>query len=101
MTYQELELDTAKPVFSWAGHDLAQAETKIAKNVTSLPFVFKHVALMPDVHLGKGVLVGSVIATKNAIIPAAVGVDIGYLIQELYIKQQQQRLSFFTTCKDR
>ncbi|HAJ58400.1 MAG TPA: RNA-splicing ligase RtcB, partial [Cyanobacteria bacterium UBA8543] len=41
------------------------------------PFVFKHVALMPDVHLGKGALVGSVIATKDAIIPAAVGVDIG------------------------
>ena len=77
MTYQELETDTPKPVFSWAGHDLAQAETKMAKNVASLPFVFKHVALMPDVHLGKGALVGSVIATKNAIIPAAVGVDIG------------------------
>jgi tRNA-splicing ligase RtcB (3'-phosphate/5'-hydroxy nucleic acid ligase) len=77
MTYQELEIDTPKPVFSWAGHDLAQAETKMAKNVASLPFVFKHVALMPDVHLGKGALVGSVIATKNAIIPAAVGVDLG------------------------
>jgi tRNA-splicing ligase RtcB len=49
----------------------------MAKNVASLPFVFKHVALMPDVHLGKGALVGSVIATKDAIIPAAVGVDIG------------------------
>ena len=58
MTYQELEIDTPKPVFSWAGHDLAQAETKMAKNVASLPFVFKHVALMPDVHLGKGALVG-------------------------------------------
>ena len=77
MTYQELEIDTPKPVFSWAGHDLAQAETKMAKNVASLPFVFKHVALMPDVHLGKGALVGSVIATKDAVIPAAVGVDLG------------------------
>jgi tRNA-splicing ligase RtcB (3'-phosphate/5'-hydroxy nucleic acid ligase) len=77
MTYQELEIDTSKPVFSWAGHDLAQAETKMAKNFAALPFVFKHVALMPDVHLGKGALVGSVIATKNAIIPAAVGIDIG------------------------
>jgi tRNA-splicing ligase RtcB len=49
----------------------------MAKNVASLPFVFKHVALMPDVHLGKGALVGSVVATKEAIMPAAVGVDIG------------------------
>jgi tRNA-splicing ligase RtcB (3'-phosphate/5'-hydroxy nucleic acid ligase) len=77
MTYQELDIDTPKPVLSWAGHDLAPPETKMAKNVASLPFVFKHVALMPDVHLGKGALVGSVIATKDALIPAAVGVDIG------------------------
>jgi len=77
MTYQELEIDTPTSVLSWAGHDLGQQETKMAKNVASLPFVFKHVALMPDVHLGKGALVGSVIATKEAIIPAAVGVDIG------------------------
>jgi tRNA-splicing ligase RtcB len=47
------------------------------QNMASLPFVFKHVAAMPDVHLGKGATVGSVIATKNAVIPAAVGVDIG------------------------
>ena len=46
-------------------------------NVTSLPFVHKHVAVMPDVHWGIGATVGSVIPTKGAIIPAAVGVDIG------------------------
>jgi tRNA-splicing ligase RtcB (3'-phosphate/5'-hydroxy nucleic acid ligase) len=77
MAYQKLEIDTPKPVLSWAGHDLERQETKMAKNVASLPFVFKHVALMPDVHLGKGALVGSVIATKDAIVPAAVGVDVG------------------------
>jgi tRNA-splicing ligase RtcB len=77
MTYQTLNFKTEKPVLSWANHDLGPAETQMAKNVASLPFVFKHVALMPDVHLGKGALVGSVIATKEAIIPAAVGVDIG------------------------
>nr|WP_287129911.1 RtcB family protein [Candidatus Cyanaurora vandensis] len=49
----------------------------MARNVAALPFIFQHVALMPDVHLGKGALVGSVIATREAIIPAAVGVDIG------------------------
>jgi tRNA-splicing ligase RtcB len=47
------------------------------RNVASLPFIFKHVAGMPDVHWGKGATVGSVIATKAAIVPAAVGVDIG------------------------
>lgn len=47
------------------------------RNVASLPFVFRHVAGMPDVHWGKGATVGSVIATKQAIVPAAVGVDIG------------------------
>lgn len=46
-------------------------------NIAELPFVFKHIAVMPDCHLGKGATVGSVIATKGAVIPAAVGVDIG------------------------
>src|SRR5712692_3488126 len=46
-------------------------------NISEMPFIFKHVAVMPDCHLGKGATVGSVIATKGAIIPAAVGVDIG------------------------
>lgn len=77
MPYEELEINTPAPVLSWANHPLGTEETKMAKNVASLPFVFKHVALMPDVHLGKGALVGSVIATKEAIIPAAVGVDLG------------------------
>ncbi|BAZ03958.1 RtcB family protein [Calothrix sp. NIES-3974] len=77
MPYQKLELKTPSPILSWANHELGSDESKMAQNVASLPFVFKHVALMPDVHLGKGALVGSVIATKEAIIPAAVGVDIG------------------------
>lgn len=47
------------------------------RNVAALPFVFRHVAGMPDVHWGKGATVGSVIATRQAIVPAAVGVDIG------------------------
>ncbi len=77
MPYEPLKISTKKPVLSWADHDLASAEIQMAKNVASLPFVYKHVALMPDVHLGKGALVGSVIATEDAVIPAAVGVDIG------------------------
>jgi tRNA-splicing ligase RtcB len=47
------------------------------RNVARLPFIYKHVAAMPDVHWGMGATVGSVIATKGAIVPAAVGVDIG------------------------
>jgi tRNA-splicing ligase RtcB len=47
------------------------------KNIAALPWVFKHVAVMPDVHFGKGATVGSVIAMKDALSPAAVGVDIG------------------------
>lgn len=47
------------------------------KNIAALPWVFKHVAVMPDVHYGKGATVGSVIASKEAVSPAAVGVDIG------------------------
>lgn len=77
MPYEKLEINTPAPVLSWANHALGHEETQMAKNVASLPFVFKHVALMPDVHLGKGALVGSVVATKDAILPAAVGVDIG------------------------
>jgi tRNA-splicing ligase RtcB len=46
-------------------------------NMASMPFIHKHVAIMPDCHWGKGATVGSVIPTKGAIIPAAVGVDIG------------------------
>ena len=46
-------------------------------NVASMPFVHKHMAVMPDVHVGIGATVGSVVATKGAIIPAAVGVDLG------------------------
>lgn len=51
---------------------LAQVE-----NVAKMPFIFPHVAVMPDVHLGVGATVGSVIPTRGAVIPAAVGVDIG------------------------
>ncbi|KCZ59007.1 RtcB family protein [Hyphomonas chukchiensis] len=47
------------------------------ENVAGLPFVHSHLAVMPDVHFGRGATVGSVIPTKGAIIPAAVGVDIG------------------------
>ncbi len=46
-------------------------------NLASLPFAFKHIAIMPDAHTGKGMPIGGVLATKGVIIPNAVGVDIG------------------------
>jgi tRNA-splicing ligase RtcB len=46
-------------------------------NISRLPVLAGHIAVMPDVHLGKGATVGSVIPTDSAIIPASVGVDIG------------------------
>src|SRR5215204_5235554 len=50
---------------------------KQIENTASMPFIYKHVAVMPDCHYGKGATVGTVLATKGAVIPAAVGVDIG------------------------
>lgn len=47
------------------------------QNIANLPFLFKHVAVMPDCHMGKGSTVGSVIVTRDAVIPSSVGVDIG------------------------
>jgi tRNA-splicing ligase RtcB len=59
------------------GVELEDEALRQAKNAASLPFVHRHVALMPDAHSGKGATVGSVIPTKGAIISAAVGVDLG------------------------
>ena len=59
------------------GVSVEEAAAQQLRNIANLPFVHKWVAAMPDVHLGKGATVGSVIPTKQAIIPAAVGVDIG------------------------
>ncbi|MDF3031501.1 MAG: rtcB [Moraxellaceae bacterium] len=67
-----------RPIKMWtSGVPVEDEARKQLANIAQLPFVFRHVAVMPDVHLGKGATVGSVIPTKGAIIPAAVGVDIG------------------------
>ena len=63
-------------LLNWASI-LDDVTRRQAERTASLPFVHPHVALMPDAHLGKGATVGSVLPTKGAIIPAAVGVDIG------------------------
>jgi tRNA-splicing ligase RtcB len=64
------------PVQIWAD-DVDKRSREQLSNIASLPFIHHHVAAMPDVHVGKGATIGSVIATHKAIIPAAVGVDIG------------------------
>lgn len=66
----------SKSLFNWASV-LEENTLEQAKTTASVPFVSPHLALMPDAHLGKGATVGSVIPTDRAIIPAAVGVDIG------------------------
>ncbi len=68
--------DTQKPIKIWASTIEGVTEAQI-RNVAALPFIFSHVAVMPDAHLGKGSTIGTVIATRGAILPAAVGVDIG------------------------
>jgi tRNA-splicing ligase RtcB len=66
------------PIKAWTrGVEVEDAAKKQLLNLAGMPFVHSHIAAMPDVHWGKGATVGSVIATKGAIIPAAVGVDIG------------------------
>lgn len=66
------------PVKLWAPLTEVESEALTQlRNIASLPWVYRHVAAMPDVHLGKGATVGSVIAMKGAVSPAAVGVDIG------------------------
>ena len=64
------------PVKIWTDDVDEKSQQQLA-NIASLPFIHHHVAAMPDVHLGIGATIGSVIATRKAIIPAAVGVDIG------------------------
>lgn len=78
MPYQKLEIGGAThDILSWANHEFSVEERSMLRHVSRLPCLFRHVALMPDAHLGIGSMVGSVIATKEAVIPATVGVDIG------------------------
>jgi tRNA-splicing ligase RtcB len=76
MPIKQVILEGAKPVKVWTDELDAGARAQLV-NVSRLPFIHHHVAAMPDVHGGIGATIGSVIATHRAIIPAAVGVDIG------------------------
>lgn len=68
----------AVPIKLWTrGVPLEDEARKQLQNIAKLPFIHRWIAVMPDVHLGKGATVGSVVPTIGAIVPAAVGVDIG------------------------
>lgn len=76
--YEVLPVEGGVPVKAWIrGVPLEEAAAQQLRNVARMPFVHRWVAAMPDVHWGIGATVGSVIPTAGAIIPAAVGVDIG------------------------
>lgn len=77
-TFKNLAEDNSTPIKAWVeGVEVEDMALKQLRNTASLPFIFKHLAVMPDVHFGLGATIGSVIATKGAIIPAAVGCDLG------------------------
>ena len=76
--HKVMNVEGGVPIRAWIdGVELEPEAEAQLRRVAAMPFVHKHVAVMPDVHAGKGATVGSVIATRGAIIPAAVGVDIG------------------------
>src|ERR1041384_4908728 len=76
--YDKMEVKGGRPVKMWThGVPVEDDAKRQLANTAKMPFIYKHIAVMPDVHLGKGSTIGSVIPTFGAIIPAAVGVDIG------------------------
>jgi tRNA-splicing ligase RtcB len=76
MPIKQVLTEQRVPVKIWTD-DVDERSKEQLSNIASMPFIHHHVAAMPDVHLGIGATIGSVIATHKAIIPAAVGVDIG------------------------
>jgi len=76
--YDVMEVPGGVPVFMWRrGVTIEDPAIEQLKNLATLPFIHHHVAAMPDTHWGMGSTVGSVFGTLGAVIPAAVGVDIG------------------------
>ena len=64
------------PIKLWLD-DIEEEPLQQAKNLANLPFVFKHISIMPDSHLGYGMPIGGIMATKDVVVPNAVGVEIG------------------------
>src|SRR4029453_18515180 len=77
-SFEFMAVEGGAPVKMWTkGVPVEPGAKDQLSRAARMPFIFKHVAAMPDVHVGIGATVGSVIPTKGAVIPAAVGVDIG------------------------
>ena len=76
MKWEKFDEGWKMPVKSWCA-DCEEGAVKQAANLARHPALYHHVALMPDAHLGYGMPIGGVVAAENAVIPAAVGVDIG------------------------
>jgi tRNA-splicing ligase RtcB len=91
--HEVVTVEGGVPVKSWTrGVPVDPAAVAQLRNVAALPFVFRHVAAMPDVHWGLGATVGSVVATRGAVIPAAVGVDIGCGMMAVRTNVRAERL---------
>ena len=76
--YEVMSEHKGVPVKSWTiGVAFEEQARQQLRNIAALPFIHKWISVMPDVHLGKGATIGSVVPTLGAVIPAAVGVDIG------------------------
>jgi len=71
-----VDTESDKPIKIWA-RDLEEGALEQARNVANLPFIYKHIAIMPDGHQGYGMPIGGVMATTGVVVPNAVGVDIG------------------------
>lgn len=75
---QDVVVENNTPIKFWLPVDeVEEGALEQAKNLARLPFTYKHVAIMPDTHQGYGMPIGGILATKNVIVPNAVGVDIG------------------------
>ena len=72
-------IETEKlPIKLWLDEDqMEEGALEQAKNLANLPYAFSHISIMPDTHQGYGMPIGAILATKGAIVPNAVGVDIG------------------------
>ncbi|MDC8760951.1 RtcB family protein [Janthinobacterium fluminis] len=76
--YDVMNVEGGRPVKMWTrGVPVDEAAKQQLSSTAKMPFIYRHIAVMPDVHVGKGSTIGSVVPTLGAVIPAAVGVDIG------------------------
>lgn len=83
------------PIKLWLKEDEVEEDAlHQARNLANLPFAFKHIAIMPDVHVGYGMPIGAILATKDVVVPNAVGVDIGCGMCSLRTNLKQIELDY-------